>query len=147
METRDYILALARAREDLATAEARVLKLREAVAALSALCSEEPIRLSAAALAGSVKDMGLTEAIRAVFLTDSRVWLGATEVKDQLDGRAFNWSSYSQPMSAIHTVLKRLHEADKLEPQTENGRTVYRLVGNVERRIRERSKAKAGPGR
>ena len=104
------------------------------------------MRLSAAELAGSVKDLGLTEAIRAVCLTGSSVWLGATEVKEQLDGRAFNWSSYTQPMSAIHTVLKRLHEAGQLDSKAENGRTVYKWVGNIERRIRERSRAKASHG-
>jgi len=146
MASVDYSTELAKAREDLAKAEAQVTKLRQLVAALSALCTEDVSNLNAAELAGPVKDMGLTDAIRAVFVTDSRVWLGATEVKEQLDVRTFDWSSYSQPMSAIHTVLKRL-KATVLTSREEGGRTVYRCIGNVERRIRERTAGRGVQGR
>ena len=67
------------------------------------------LRKVAAALRGSTAapTNSLTSGCRAVLRTFGP---GATprEVRDALSANAFDWSAYTNPMSAVHTVLKRL---------------------------------------
>jgi hypothetical protein len=72
---------------------------------------------------------GLTEAIRRV-LQESAVGMTPVEVRDTLANSGMNLLEYSNPLAAIHTVLKRLVKARDVKPATTNGNeTVYQWNG------------------
>ena len=148
MADSDYQAALARARQDLGNClkekqdlDAKILKLRQVVAALEPMCNENLPNLlfgswsslgsiSAGDLMSNLglSDYGLTAACRAIYRATPDRWMNANEIKEQLDGQAFDWSSYSQPMSALHTVLKRL-VPQELDSREQDGRTEYKWTG------------------
>jgi hypothetical protein len=57
--------------------------------------------------------LGLTEACRLVY-RNAGVPLSPTEARDRLRAIGVDLSVYSSEMAAIHTVVKRLHEAGEL---------------------------------
>ena len=143
--------------------EIKIRKLKQAVIALASLCEEPPtlwipsafdptnsmfagIPGLPSALAGItslpapvVDDLGLTDAIRAIFISQKEDWLSPTQVKEYLDAQPFfDWSSYSQPMAATHTVLKRLIENDTLESKSEGEKIFYKWKGSALRRYSRR---------
>ena len=70
-------------------------------------------------------DYGLTAATRALFGNNRDEWFSAAEVKERLDSQNFDWSSYTQPMAALHTVLNRL-AVRELETQTGEGTKLFK---------------------
>lgn len=68
--------------------------------------------------------MGITDAVRLV--TRAGIPLTPMDVRDRLNGMGFDLSGYVSELSAIHTVLKRLHEAGELRiiPRP-NGKDAY----------------------
>ena len=56
---------------------------------------------------------GLTDACRVV-LKGARRAMTPTDVRDRLDAIGFDLSKYTNSLAAIHTVLKRLHEAGEV---------------------------------
>ena len=47
------------------------------------------------------------------------------EVKEQLDSMSFDWSSYSSPISALHTILKRLVNRGQAVATEADGKVRY----------------------
>jgi hypothetical protein len=67
---------------------------------------------------------GLTNACRTVLRSAGQP-LSVVQVKEQLDSMSFDWSSYSSPISALHTVLKRLvNKAQAVATETD-GKVQY----------------------
>lgn len=67
---------------------------------------------------------GLTGSCRAV-LRSAPEPLSPLEVKEQLDAMGFDWSSYSSPISALHTVLKRLVKRGQALAADSDGKVRY----------------------
>jgi hypothetical protein len=87
---------LSQQREDL---DKRLSELHETIAALTRLCGYTP-----------TISWGLTDAVRVVLMRADRP-MSATDVRDRLHVIGFDSSKYSSILSAIHTILKRLHKA------------------------------------
>lgn len=67
---------------------------------------------------------GLTDAVRLVY-RNAGIPLSPTEARDRLRAIGFDLSEYSSEMAAIHTVLRRLHEARELRAMATPGKQLY----------------------
>jgi len=67
---------------------------------------------------------GLTDSCRTVLRSAGKP-LSAQEIKERLDGRGFDWSRYSSPASALHTVLKRLATRGQAVAAESDGKLRY----------------------
>jgi hypothetical protein len=112
---REYEQALA----DRAALETRLAQLQQTIGTLTKLCGFTP-----------TVPLGLTDACRMV-LANAATPLTPTAIRDRLDAVGVDLSRYSNPLAAIHTVLKRLVEAGELhaEDADEANRTVYQSFG------------------
>ena len=109
-----YTTALAAAKEELAEAnaelgqtqqrvkdlEVRISDLRQTVTVLSKLCGEENVEMEDA--------LGLTDAIRKVFMDARDQGLTVQDVRLQLEARGFQTSRYGNLLASIHVVVGRL---------------------------------------
>ena len=94
--------------------EDRLAQLSQTISTLNRLCGVTPTVF-----------WGLTDACRLV-LRNAGHPLTPTEVRDRLQSIGVDLSKYSSSLAAIHTVLKRLREADELRfIQLESGRFAY----------------------
>jgi hypothetical protein len=76
-------------------------------------------------LAANTFPVKLTDACRYL-IGQSAGWMSAVDVRDALETRGFDFSGYtSNPLSSIHTTLRRLREADTISERNEGGTTVY----------------------
>jgi hypothetical protein len=78
----------------------------------------------------NIVGLGITDAVRSVLDPNDR--LSVAEIKDRMAKRGFDFSSYSAPNASIHTILKRLVEAEKAAVEKEGWKTYYKLVMNDE---------------
>ena len=76
-------------------------------------------------LLGESKDIGLTDAIREILEVLSFMSLTATDIRDQLHEREFPLDGYKQPVSVIHTTLKRLRDQGEIKSEVKDGKTCY----------------------
>ena len=98
--------------------ERRLDHLHDTISSLTRLCGYEP-----------TVSWGLTDAIRIV-LRRSREGITPIEVRDRLRAVGFDVSGYANDLSAIHTVLKRLHRSGELHSRPRgDGQKVYRPAG------------------
>lgn len=67
---------------------------------------------------------GLTDACRLVY-RNAGIPLSPLEVRDRLRSIGVDLDIYSNEMAAIHTVLRRLHEAGELRAMATPGKAVY----------------------
>lgn len=109
MPSDDYRRALEAAAREYETLGAerqridtRLSELAQTIATLSRLCGLTP-----------TVPWGLTDACRTV-LRNAGTPMTPSEVRDRLQGIGYDLSSYSNALSAIHTTLKRLAEAEEL---------------------------------
>jgi hypothetical protein len=80
--------------------------------------------------------VGLTEAIRLV-LSHSDSPLMARQVRDRLVMHDYKQLPDSNPMAAVHGVLRRLVAAEEVEPiRIDSKRTGYRMLNAVEQAVR-----------
>lgn len=93
--TREYEGLLA----ERARLDARLAQLTQTIGSLMRLCHLQP-----------TVSWGLTDAVRAALQAAGHP-LTAIEIRDQLAAMGFDLSRYANDLAAIHTVLKRLHEA------------------------------------
>jgi len=80
----------------------RLAQLVQTIATLNRLCGVE-----------STVQWGLTDACRVV-LKAARRDMTPAEVRDRLEAIGFDLAKYTNPLAAIHTVLKRLHDAGEV---------------------------------
>jgi len=95
----DYRKLYDNAVSELARLETECAALRQTIAAL-------------APLVGESAPNGLTDAIRAI-LAKSEEPLTASEIRDRLSTIGFDMKGYSNPLSTIHTILRRLTHTDQ----------------------------------
>ena len=97
--------------------EWRLDQLHDTISSLTRLCGYEP-----------TVPWGLTDAIRVV-LRRNREGMTPIEVRDRLRAVGFDLSGYINDLSAIHTVLKRLHGSGELHHLPGGGgQKLYRPV-------------------
>jgi hypothetical protein len=80
----------------------RLAQLAQTIGTLNRLCGF-----------ASTVQWGLTDACRVV-LKGARRPMTPTDVRDRLDAIGFDLSKYTNSLAAIHTVLKRLHDAGEI---------------------------------
>lgn len=114
--------------------EQRVKALTQTINALAPLVGEEPIPTIWSVLlqagAETLKDMGITQSIRLI-LQSSEDALGATDIRDRMQEQGWNMTpgvTYSNPLAAIHNVLKRFPANEVSELQFPDGKR-YKWVG------------------
>ena len=90
--------------------EQRIAVLERTVNFLAPLAGEEPVRPAIPEGANA----GMTDSIREI-LRKSPEPLTASEIREGLERLGFDMKSYSNPLATIHTVLRRLAEADEVE--------------------------------
>jgi hypothetical protein len=105
--------ALTRARSEL---DRRISGLRLVIQGLR--------QISGLSAADGPEPEGLTASCRAILRSATQA-LSPAEVKGQLDAMRFDWSSYSSPLSAVHTVLKRLVARGQAVATESDGKTRY----------------------
>jgi hypothetical protein len=91
----------------------------------------------------SLSDSGLANACREV-LKSYFTFMQPLEVRDRLIQRGFDLSRYSNPVAAIHTVLKRFVEKGEAEPQSKGAKTLYRFKPVRFPRLRKKRQTKNG---
>lgn len=103
--------------------EIRVATLHAAITALEAAGATEPLHFSGT----------LADACRLVLRTSNKS-LSPTEVRDGVVGLGFSLSSlkHDNPMASIHSVLKRLVDANDAETETTADGTRYRWTGRAQ---------------
>jgi hypothetical protein len=99
----DYRKLYDNAVSELARLEAECAALRQTIAAL-------------APLVGESSPNGLTDAIRTI-LAQAEEPLSASDIRDRLASMGFDMKGYSNPLSTIHTILRRLTESDEADVQ------------------------------
>jgi len=88
--------------------EKRIAMLERTVNFLAPMVGEEP------APAVAAENAGMTGSIREI-LKKSPEPLTASEIREGLEKLGFDMKSYSNPLATIHTVLRRLAEAEEVE--------------------------------
>jgi len=63
-----------------------------------------------------VGPIGITEVIRHIYRSDPNCTWTAVDVRDNLLRENFDIHKYSNPLAAIHTILRRLERAGEIEP-------------------------------
>jgi len=73
---------------------------------------------------------GLTEAVRRILQASTKKGMTPIDVRDALSKSGFDLAAYSNPLAAIHTILKRLVKAGNAKPTIIDGdQTVYEWIG------------------
>jgi hypothetical protein len=91
--------------------------VRKMIESLSVLSGE---------VAGSVpiSSLGITDAIRTV-LKKAAEPMSAPDIMAALTEGRFDMSKYAQPISVVHTTLKRLLEKEEVETRAAQGKLLY----------------------
>jgi hypothetical protein len=88
--------------------ESQIAVLERTVNFLAPLVGEQPQP------AIPPEGVGMTDSVREI-LRKSPEPMTASEIRDSLERLGFDMKSYSNPLATIHTVLRRLTEADEVE--------------------------------
>jgi cob(I)alamin adenosyltransferase len=111
--------------------ETRLGQLKQTIGTLNKLCGFEP-----------TVPWSLTDACRVILRSAGRP-MTAVEVRNSLDAAGLDFTKYSNALSAIHTVLKRLAEGGQVVPKDvdESERVAYQFLssGMVASRITVKS--------
>jgi len=116
----DYRRALEAARRELAKVlqdrselDRRAAELKKTIEGLSALCDEadHPAGLLQG---GSLADVGISDAIRAVLRETDNPAMSPTEIRDELKKREVNLEDYASEMTVIHNTLARLERQGEI---------------------------------
>jgi hypothetical protein len=103
--------------------EIEVAKLRETVIALGRMFGEQ---------FDEADELGLTDAIRQIFMAQPQTYLTAQNVRDRLEFLGFSLEKYGNALASIHTVIKRLVEKDEIfEYRTGGDKAAYILKQSI----------------
>jgi hypothetical protein len=104
--------------------DARLAQLGESIGTLTRLCGYTP-----------TVAYGLTDACKTA-LRCAKAPLTPLEVRDRLQATGFDVNRYSNPLAAIHTVLRRLTESGEAKRRQTRARGVtYEFIVPVRRAI------------
>jgi hypothetical protein len=102
--------------------ERKIASIKLAIAGLAAVCGD---KTSTADIESFVKESeGLTELCRSVLKTADGP-LTAMEVRQVLKEKGYDFSRFSSPLAAIHTILKRLWEMGEVDRTKKNQKSAY----------------------
>ncbi len=71
-----------------------------------------------------INSLGMTDAIRAI-LKKATEPMAAPDIMAALTEGRFDMSKYAQPISVVHTTLKRLLEKEEVETRAAQGKLLY----------------------
>ena len=91
----------------------KIAQLQPLISHLEGLCRELGDRAAKETAAKVELTTGLTELAR-ITLEEARLPLSASELKKRMECKGFDFSKYSSPLAAIHTVLNRLVKSRKV---------------------------------
>jgi len=98
-------------------------------AALNMVPNEDRIKLATSFWEVMKSQEGLTEAIRNILFANRGQWTTAVQVKELLDKSGFDFSGYtSNPLSSIHSVLKRFKKEEVKSVRLMSGSHGYQLT-------------------
>lgn len=121
--------------ELLAGHRAKIDALTQTVNAIAPLIGKPPIPTEQDTfippLPWLLKAAGITIAVRALFDAKFDQDLSAPMVRDGLEKEGWDWANYSNPLSTIHAVIKRLLAAGAIKEST--GQLIPPLTGKVYR--------------
>ena len=80
----------------------RLAQLAQTIGTLNRLCGYVP-----------TVTWGLTDAVRVVLRAAAHP-MTPTEIRDRLEGIGFDLTKYTNPLAAVHTVIKRLNESKEV---------------------------------
>jgi hypothetical protein len=148
-DTNPFEIALKQARKSLGEAyeergaiEQRIVRLKQTIDGLAALCEPEPnedlVQVQGGHLPGGY-NTSLTDAIRRIFSETSKPMLTPPEVRDALLTMGVNLAKYKQPLVPIHNTLKRLEAQGELIPFIDDAGDLrgYRWVSPLARAVAE----------
>jgi hypothetical protein len=119
---------LQRRRESI---EAEAMKLEQLIAATANMLDDETKnvvmnRLEIHRELSRIRDVGLTDAIRAIVREKAGDWLTVTNVRDRLVSGGFDFAGYStNPLASISTTLRRM-KPEEVETTIIEGVAAYR---------------------
>ena len=102
---------LKEAYDDRSLIEQRIVRLKQTIDGLAALCEPEPEEDFVQVNGGNLPEgygTSLTDAIRRIFSVSTEPMLTPTEVRDGLLAMGVDIAKYKQPLVPIHNTLKRL---------------------------------------
>ena len=123
------LTGLLRQRQEI---DRKIAHLQPLISHLEGLCRELGDRAAQEAASKVELNTGLTELAR-ITLEEAFLPLSASELKKRMESKGFDFSKYSSPLTAIHTVLKRLVKSGKVKviPQ-KAGKKAYQWVTLVD---------------
>jgi hypothetical protein len=146
-DTNPFEIALKQARKSLNEAyeerdaiEQRILRLKQTIDGLAALCEPEPNEDLVQAEAGHMLfQASLTASIRRIFSETTEPMLTPVEVRNALLEMGVKLTKYKQPMVPIHNTLKRLEAQGELVPFIDDAGDLrgYRWVSPLARAVAE----------
>jgi len=134
--------SLAEAYEDRSAIEKRIVRLKQTIDGLAALCEPEPnedlVQVQEVDLPYPYKT-SLTDAIRKIFSETTEPILTPVEVRDALLAMGVNLEKYKQPLVPVHNTLKRLEAQGELVPFRDDTGDLrgYRWVSPLARAVAE----------
>jgi hypothetical protein len=120
---------LLRQRQDI---DGKIAQLQPLISHLEGLCRELGDRAAKEAAIKVELTTGLTELAR-ITLEEAALPLSASELKKRMETKGFDFSTYSSPLAAIHTVLNRLVKSKRVKvlPQA-GGKKRYQWITIIE---------------
>jgi hypothetical protein len=96
-------------------------------AAIKAMPDEEKGPYLAVMTNYSLEQFSLTVTIRKILHDNPGIFFTPVEVKEHLDARGYDFSRYkSNPLSSVHSILKRFKRSEVETVAIANGGTAYR---------------------
>jgi hypothetical protein len=147
MTTKNYHRTLFEAKQDLARClvkrqkiDHKVARLQAVISNLENLCAELDQKGFEKRVERVIKadlTVGITESAR-IILKENFFPLTASELKESIEARKHNLSTYSNPLAVIHTVLKRLVLSGEVRvvPQAK-GKKAYQWVSTADKLLSE----------
>ena len=110
------------------TIDQKIAQLPPVINHLEGLCKELGERVAHETATKVELTTGLTELAR-VTLEEMFIPLSASELKQRMEVKGFDFSRYSNPLASIHTVLQRLVKSGKVRvvPQ-KGGKKAYQWI-------------------
>jgi predicted RNase H-like nuclease (RuvC/YqgF family) len=110
----------------------KIAQLQPLISHLEGLCRELGDRAAKEAAIKLELTTGLTELAR-ITLEEAMMPISASELKQRMETKGFDFKKYSSPLSAIHTVLNRLVKSGKVKvvPQ-KGGKKAYQWITTID---------------
>ena len=151
MTKNNYHRTLFEAKQDLAHClvkrqmiDHKVARLQAVISDLENLCAELDQKDFEKRVDRVIKadlTVGITESAR-VILKEKFFPMTASELKESIEARKHNLSTYSNPLAVIHTVLKRLVQSGEVRMvPLAKGKKAYQWISSTDKALSELQKS------